>query len=95
MRRWLRRWYGVSAEPHMTQQDMRDMEELEGASGAEFELRFMMLMTVHHTIAIERAKIARRRAGHRPVRKLARAIVRAQNREIAQFRNWAVAWFAG
>lgn len=94
MRRWLRRWFGVSAKPHMTEQDMRDMEELEGATGAEFEVRFMMLMTVHHTLAIERANVAIRRAGHRPLRKLARGIVRAQNREIVQFRNWTVAWYA-
>jgi uncharacterized protein (DUF305 family) len=95
MRRWLRRWYGATVEPHMTHQDMRDMEELENATGGAFELRFMMLMTVHHTFAIERANIARRRARHRPVRRLAKAIVRAQNREIVQFRDWAVAWYAG
>jgi uncharacterized protein (DUF305 family) len=95
MRRWLRRWYGATVKPHMTDQDTRDMMELEDAGGGEFELRFMMLMTVHHTFAIERASIARRRARHRAVRRLAKAIVRAQNREIVQFRNWAVAWYAG
>lgn len=94
MQRWLRRWYGVTVRPRMTMQDMEDMAELEAASGAEFELRFMSLMTVHHTLAIERARIAARRAGHRPVRRLARAIVRAQEREIKQFRDWTVAWYA-
>lgn len=95
MQRWLKRWYGRTVKPKMTMQDMEDMEELEGASGAEFELRFMSLMTVHHTIAIERARIAARRARHRPVRRLARAIVSAQEREIKQFRDWTVAWYAG
>jgi uncharacterized protein (DUF305 family) len=94
MQRWLRRWYGVTARPRRTRQDERDMRELERASGAEFELRFMSLMTVHHTLAVERAGIASRRAGHRAVRRLARAIVRAQRREIEQFRDWTVEWYA-
>ena len=94
MQRWLEDWYGVTVEPRRTKQDERDMAELEAASGAEFELRFMSLMTVHHTLAIERAGIARKRAGHEKVRGLARAIVQAQEREINQFRDWTVAWYA-
>lgn len=95
MQRWLKRWYGVTVRPRMTEQDMRDMHELEQANGAAFELRFMSLMTVHHTLAVERAGIARRRARHAEVRGLARGIVRAQEREIKQFREWTVAWYAG
>ena len=94
MQRWLKRWYGVTVEPRRTKQDERDMAELDAASGAEFELRFMSLMTVHHTLAVERAGIARRRAGHEKVSELARSIVRAQKREIKQFRDWTVAWYA-
>jgi uncharacterized protein (DUF305 family) len=43
-------------------------------------------MSVHHARAVERAKIAIRRANHPRVRKLARAIVEAQEREVEQFR---------
>lgn len=95
MKRWSKRWYGVTARPRMTERDMRDMRELEDASGAEFELRFMSLMTVHHTIAIERARIATRCARHPQLRRMARGIVRAQQREVKQFREWSVAWYAG
>ena len=95
MQRWLKRWYGVTARPRMTEQDIQDMEELEQASGAAFELRFMSLMTVHHTLAVERAGIAARRARHAQLRRLARDIVRAQEAEIKQFREWTVAWYAG
>ena len=94
MQRWLRRWYGVTVRPRMTHQDMQDMQELDDASGAAFELRFMSLMTVHHTLAVERAGIAIGRARHAKLRKLARGIVKAQEREIAQFRAWTVAWYA-
>jgi uncharacterized protein (DUF305 family) len=95
MQRWLKRWYDVTVRPRMTEQDMRDMRELERASGAEFELRFMLMMTVHHTVAVEQAQIAERRGRHAQVSRLARAIVRAQEREIEQFRDWTVAWYAG
>lgn len=95
MQRWLRRWYRVTVKPRMTERDMRDMRELERASGPELELRFMSLMTVHHTLAVERAGIAARRAGHAQLRPLARGMVRAQEREIEQFRQWTVAWYAG
>ena len=94
MQKWLKSWYGVTVEPEMTKQDERDMAELEEASGSEFELRFMGLMTVHHTLAIERAGIAKRRAGHDKVRELARGIVAAQKREVKEFRDWTVAWYA-
>ena len=94
MRSWLKRWYGKSVRVEMPEHEMEDMEELDGADGAEFEVRFMAIMSVHHAQAIERAKVARRRARHREVRSLARAIVRAQEREVDQFRDWLVAWYA-
>jgi uncharacterized protein (DUF305 family) len=53
------------------------------------------LMTVHHTLAVERAGVSAWLAGHPRIRRLARAIVRAREREIKQFRDWTVAWYAG
>lgn len=95
MRSWLRRWYGKSAKPKMNHEDMMQMEELRNsASPAEFEVRFMALMTMHHTLAIERAKAVRQRRIHAKTRKLTRDIIRAQEREIGQMRTWLVAWYA-
>ena len=95
MRSWLRAWYGKRrVQPEMDHHEMAQMEELEGATGAEFEIRFLALMTAHHTQAVERAEVAIKRAKHPRVRKLARAIVQAQEREIEQFRDWLVAWYA-
>ena len=71
------------------------MEELERTQGAEFEIRFMALMSVHHTQAVERATVARRQGRHPAVRRLARAIIRAQEREIEEFRNLLAAYGAG
>jgi uncharacterized protein (DUF305 family) len=94
MRRWLREWYGKRVEPMVNHEDMMEMEELEAASGAEFEVRFMVMMSVHHAQAIERATVALKRARHPKVRRLARAIVQAQEREIGQFSDWLVTWYA-
>lgn len=95
MRAWLRQWYGKRrVQPEMHHEDMAEMEELEKSTGADFEVRFLAMMSVHHTQAIERAGVALRRARHGRVRRLARAIVKAQRAEIDQFRDWLVAWYA-
>jgi uncharacterized protein (DUF305 family) len=95
MQSWLRRWYGKSANPKMNHEEMQQMEELErAASPAEFEIRFMALMTMHHTQALERARAIRERRVHGKTRRLARDIIRAQEREIEQMRSWLVAWYA-
>jgi uncharacterized protein (DUF305 family) len=94
MQRWLREWYRKRVRPMIEHEDMQQMAELEESSGAAFEIRFMAMMSVHHASAIERATVALRRARHPAVRRLARAIVNAQEREVDQFREWLVAWYA-
>jgi uncharacterized protein (DUF305 family) len=95
MRAWLRDWYGKRrVQPELDHHEMAQMEELEAATGSAFEIRFLALMGVHHTQAVERARVAVMRANHRRVRKLARAIITAQEAEIEQFREWLVRWYA-
>jgi uncharacterized protein (DUF305 family) len=94
MRRWLRDWYDEGGEPHMGHEDEAQMRMLEEATGPEFEVRFLALMSVHHTQAVERATAIRRRPIHRATRKLTREIMRAQMREIEQFQEWLVTWYA-
>jgi uncharacterized protein (DUF305 family) len=95
MRAWLRNWYGERrGRPELDHHEMAQMEELEAATGSAFEIRFLALMSVHHTQAVERAQVAVRRARHRAVRKLARAIITAQQGEIDRFREWLVRWYA-
>jgi uncharacterized protein (DUF305 family) len=94
MRKWLKSWYGRTVGDHMGHHEDADMKMLEESSGAEFEVRFMAMMSVHHTQAIERAKAVRKFRLHPKVRKLTRDIVRAQEREIRQLQDWLVAWYA-
>lgn len=94
MRGWLESWYGrrVADDHGMPHGD--DMEMLEDASGPEFEVRFMAMMSVHHAQAIERAKTVRRSRLHGKVRQLTRDIIRAQEGEIQQLQDWLVLWYA-
>jgi uncharacterized protein (DUF305 family) len=93
MRGWLRSWYGRGVgEEHMGHDD--EMQMLEQATGPEFEVRFMAMMSVHHAQAVERARAVRNYRIHRKVRRLTRAIVSAQEREIGQLQQWLVDWYA-
>jgi uncharacterized protein (DUF305 family) len=93
MRRWLKKWYGREVGEHDMGHD-EDMQMLEEASGPEFEVRFMAMMMVHHTQAIERSRAVRRYPLHGKVRQLTRDIIRAQSAEIRQLQEWLVAWYA-
>jgi uncharacterized protein (DUF305 family) len=99
MRAWLKRWYGKSVDPMMGHghmgHEMAQMEELaRSTTPAEFEVRFMALMTMHHTQALERARAVRDRPIHAKTRALTADIIAAQQREIDQMRAWLVAWYA-
>lgn len=95
MQTWLKRWYGKTATPEMGHHEMMQMEELEAsATAAEFEVRFLAMMTMHHTQAVERATAVKRARIHGATRKLADDIIDAQMAEIEQMRAWLVAWYA-
>jgi uncharacterized protein (DUF305 family) len=92
MRNWLRVWYGRTVDEDMGHDE--DMQMLEEASGPEFEVLFISMMSVHHTQAIERSTAVRRSRLHGKVRRLTRDIVRTQEQEIGQLQEWLVAWYA-
>ena len=93
MRNWLKKWYGREVgEDHMGHDE--DMQMLEEASGPEFEVLFLSMMSVHHTQAIERARAVRRYPLHGKVRQLTRDIIRTQQAEVRQMQEWLVAWYA-
>ena len=94
MRMWLKRWYGRTVEPGHMGHGGEDMDMLGKATGPEFDVRFLAMMSVHHTQAVERATAVRRSPLHPQVRRLTRQIIRAQRREIGQMQDWLVAWYA-
>jgi uncharacterized protein (DUF305 family) len=61
--------------------------------GAAFELAFMGAMIPHHAAAVAMARLALTRGSHPQLKVLARQIIAAQNREIAQMTSWLRTWY--
>lgn len=64
-----------------------------GPADAEFNLRFIDAMTPHHQGAVEMAKEAKQKSKRLEIQKLADNIIKAQDKEIAQMKQWRQAWY--
>ncbi|MFE9763970.1 DUF305 domain-containing protein [Streptomyces sp. NPDC005808] len=74
-----------STMPGMMSSD--DMNQLEKASGAEFDTMFLTMMAQHHEGAIEMAKTEQAGGTYAPAKELAEAVVTAQTAEIEQMKQ--------
>ncbi|MGL5926181.1 DUF305 domain-containing protein [Chroococcidiopsis sp.] len=64
-----------------------------GPDDANYDLRFIDAMRMHHQGAIEMAKEAQQKSKRPEIKKLADNIITAQNREIGQMKQWRQAWY--
>ncbi|MBD2605729.1 DUF305 domain-containing protein [Scytonema hofmannii FACHB-248] len=64
-----------------------------GPADANFDLRFIDAMTPHHQGATEMAKEAQQKSKRPEIKKLADNIIKAQNQEITQMKQWRQAWY--
>jgi uncharacterized protein (DUF305 family) len=65
-----------------------------GPSGqSDLDRAFIDMMVPHHQAAVEMARVAQERATRDELRSLADDIVRAQEAEIGQLREWRTSWF--
>jgi uncharacterized protein (DUF305 family) len=64
-----------------------------GPSDANYDLRFIDGMIPHHQGAIEMAKQAQQKSKRPEIKKLADNIIKAQNQEITQMKQWRTAWY--
>ena len=83
-----------AAKGPMTMNMAADVERLR-AAGEPFDRVFIDAMIPHHESAIAAARAAESRAERPEIKELAKAIMRDQEREIAQMRQWRQAWFPG
>lgn len=67
--------------------------ELKGKTGDVFDQAFLAEMIVHHQGAVEMAKLALVNAKHQEIKDLAEAIIVAQNKEIAEMKEWQKKWY--
>jgi uncharacterized protein (DUF305 family) len=63
------------------------------AKAAPFDQQFIDMMTPHHMSAVAMAQIALTRAQHPQIKRLAQAIVSAQDKEIGQMKAYRKAWY--
>ena len=74
---------------HMAMADM--MAALDGKTGADFDEAFLREMIVHHEGAVDMAKAALIHSSDQRIKDLAAAIIAAQEKEIADMREWQAA----
>ncbi len=77
----------------MMAQNERDVMELMGLTGKDFEIAYMQMMRAHHLAAIDMAEMARDKAVHPALKDLARSIITDQQREIDQLEGWLKTWY--
>ena len=72
---------------------MAGMDHGGGTTTAEYDQNFIDMMVTHHQAAIDMAKVAQRKGEHAEITALARAIVAAQDDEIAKMKGWRKTWY--
>ncbi len=102
MKDWREKWYAGKPEamnmemPGMTDSmDMmsgNEMKHLEEATGKDFDLDFLDMMSQHHAGAVVMAKEALTKAEHPEIKTLANQIIKEQESEIKQMAEWKTKW---
>lgn len=99
MKDWREKWFaGKPPAMNMEMPGMMDsmkgmsMNKLETATGNEFDLAFLDMMTPHHTGAVTMAKEALTKAEHPEIKTLANQIIKAQEAEIKMMNEWKEKW---
>jgi uncharacterized protein (DUF305 family) len=99
MRAWRQRWYKTQpsglnmALPGMEDSlDGMDREKLKKARGQDFDLLFLEMMIPHHEGAVRMSQWIQEQTTRRELKELANRIIRQQQREIEQMKQWKASW---
>lgn len=72
---------------------MADMsKQLEGLTGNDYDKAFIEMMIDHHEGAVSMAKLSDNHAKHEEVKQLSKEIIAAQEKEIADMKQWQKDW---
>lgn len=75
---------------------MADMnKELEGLSGDDYDKAFIEMMIAHHEGAVDMAELSKQRSKHDDIKQLSQEIISAQEKEIADMKQWQIDWGYG
>ena len=102
MKDWREKWYaGKPMAMNMEMPGMNDsmkmmmggeMKKMEAATGKDFDIHFLDMMTPHHQGATVMAKEALTKAEHPEIKTLANQIIKEQEAEIKQMNDWKAKW---
>ena len=107
LQQWRQAWYPKAGDKPMAydtkmgrmmqmssnqMQGMMMMGDL-GAADSKFDLRFMNAMIPHHEGAVTMAQDALKKSQRPEIKQLAKDIITAQQKEIAQMKQWRKAWY--
>ena len=102
MKEWREKWFAGKPEAmNMEMPGMGDsmkmmmgdgMKKMEAASGKDFDIHFLDMMTPHHAGAVTMGKEALTKAEHPEIKTLANQIIKAQEAEIKMMANWKAKW---
>lgn len=77
----------------MSSMSMDDMTaDLKNKSGDEFDKAFISSMIAHHEGAVEMARLSAKNAKHEEIKNLSNDIITAQEKEIAEMKQWQMDW---
>jgi uncharacterized protein (DUF305 family) len=107
MKQWRKAWYPTAdSKPmawhapmnHMMAMSPEQMQAMMmkgdlGAADAQFDLRFLNAMIPHHEGALVMAKDVLGKSKRPEIKKLAQDILRSQQKEIDQMKQWRKAWY--
>lgn len=84
----------VSETPMMMQDmSMGEMNDyLKNKQGDEYDAAFINAMIEHHEGALDMARLSAERAKHGEIKQLSNDIIKAQEAEIAQMKQWQRLW---
>lgn len=102
MKEWREKWYAGKPEAvNMQMPGMMDsmktmagdeMKKMEAATGKDFDVHFLDMMTPHHAGAVTMAKEALARAEHPEIKTLANQVIKEQEAEIKEMADWKSKW---
>lgn len=103
MKEWRDSWYpgkpsalimempGMKMGPDKMKASSHD-EEMKAMMGNDFDLHFIDMMIPHHEGAVAMAKDALQKAQHPEIKTMSNDVIRAQEAEIKQMKNWKSKW---
>ncbi len=99
MKSWREKWFsGAAPAMNMEMAGMKDsmkgmdMKKLGALAANDFDLEFIKQMMPHHEGAVIMAKEALQKSTKDEIKTLANAIIKAQEAEIKEMKEWQTAW---